>query len=89
MTEARFDETSARWLLISNTYYPAFNRPDVELVTSEIAELHHAEPEAVAADVAYKMPAFTKYFIDHEMTPALPYTRPRTKDGFFRKHEYV
>ncbi|WP_407406932.1 transposase, partial [Peribacillus sp.] len=21
--------------------------------------------------------------------PALPYTRPRTKEGFFRKHEYV
>jgi hypothetical protein len=23
------------------------------------------------------------------MTPTLPYTRPRTKEGFFRKHEYV
>lgn len=23
------------------------------------------------------------------MTPALPYTRPRTKDGYLRKHEYV
>ncbi|WP_373921332.1 transposase [Peribacillus muralis] len=24
-----------------------------------------------------------------EITPALPYTRPRTKERFFRKHEYV
>jgi hypothetical protein len=23
------------------------------------------------------------------MTPALPYTRPRTKEGYMKKHEYV
>ena len=23
------------------------------------------------------------------MLPVLPYTRPKTKDGFFRKHEYI
>ena len=45
------------------------------------------KPEAVAADAAYKIPAITSYLIENEMTPALPYTRPRTKEGFFRKDE--
>ena len=47
------------------------------------------KPEVVAADAAYKTPAITSYLIENKMTPALPYTRPRTKEGFFRKHEYV
>ncbi|MFC5735975.1 transposase, partial [Cytobacillus gottheilii] len=58
--------------------------PLVERVIDRVGK-----PEAVAADAAYKTPAITKYLIEHEITPALPYTRPRTKDGFFRKHEYV
>ncbi|MGG4268491.1 hypothetical protein ABEW06_25575 [Peribacillus simplex] len=44
--------------------------------------------EAVAADAAYKTPAITNYLFGKEITPALPYTRPRTKEGFFRKHDY-
>lgn len=47
------------------------------------------KPEAVAADAAYKTPAITRYLLEQGMTPALPYTRPRTKKGFFRKHDYV
>jgi transposase len=47
------------------------------------------KPKAVAADAAYKTPAITKYLIENGIIPAVPYTRPRTKDGFFRKHEYV
>lgn len=47
------------------------------------------KPKAVAADAAYKTPAITRYLLEQEMTPALPYTRPRTKEGFFRKHDYV
>ncbi len=47
------------------------------------------KPTAVAADAGYKTPAIAKFLIDNEMTPALPYTRPRTKEGFFRKYEYV
>ncbi|PWW28869.1 transposase [Cytobacillus oceanisediminis] len=29
--------------------------------------------------------AIVKFLIENEMIPALPYTRPRTKEGFFRK----
>ncbi len=34
-------------------------------------------------------PAITKYLIENGIIPAVPYTRPRTIEGFFRKHEYV
>jgi len=44
---------------------------------------------SIAADAAYKTPAITNYLLENQMTPALPYTRPRTKEGYFRKHENV
>lgn len=47
------------------------------------------KPEAVAADAAYKTPAITNYLFRKGILPALPYTRPRTKQGYFRKHDYV
>jgi transposase len=49
----------------------------------------HGKPEAVAADAGYKTPAIAQYVFENDMTPALPYTRPRTKDGYMKKHEYV
>lgn len=47
------------------------------------------KPQAVAAAAGYKTPYIVKMLMDDEIRPVLPYTRPRTKDGFFRKHEYV
>ncbi|MFK5710839.1 transposase, partial [Lysinibacillus boronitolerans] len=29
------------------------------------------------------------FLLENQMLPVLPYTRPKTKDGFFRKHEYI
>jgi len=58
--------------------------PLVEQVTEYVGK-----PEAVAADAAYKTPAIAKYVLDEEMLPVLPYTRPRTKTGFFYKNDYV
>ena len=31
----------------------------------------------------------TDFESGYQMLPILPYTRPKTKDGFFRKHRYV
>jgi len=59
-------------------------QPLVEKVMEKVKK-----PIAVAADAAYKTPAITKFLFEHEIQPALPYTRPKTKDGFLRKHEYV
>ncbi len=41
------------------------------------------------ADAAYKTPAIAKMLIDDNIDPIFPYKRPQTKDGFFKKYEYV
>jgi len=40
-------------------------------------------------DAAYKTPWICKRIIDDGRQVSLPYKRPMTKDGFFRKYEYV
>lgn len=63
-----------------NTHDSVILEPLVEQVIEKIGK-----PKAVAADAAYKTPAITKYIIDNEMTPALPYTRPRINSfGFYK-----
>lgn len=37
------------------------------------------------ADAGYKTPAIAKLLLDDGITPLLPYKRPMTKDGFFKK----
>ncbi|MDI7742693.1 IS1182 family transposase [Lysinibacillus fusiformis] len=59
-------------------------QPLVEKVMEKVKK-----PLAVAADAAYKTPAIAKFLFKHDIQPALPYTRPKTKDGFLRKHDYV
>jgi len=46
-------------------------------------------PGAVAVDAGYKTPYIAKVLLDQKIRPVMPYTRPQTKDGLFRKHEYV
>ena len=43
----------------------------------------------VVADAGYKTPAIAKQLIDDGVEPLFPYKRPMTKDGFFKKYEYV
>ncbi|WP_163103547.1 IS1182 family transposase [Peribacillus alkalitolerans] len=50
---------------------------------------HSGKPKAVAADAGYKTPAIAQYLLENEIQPALPYTRPRTKEGYLRKHDFV
>jgi len=59
-------------------------QPLVESIMDKVMK-----PIAVAADAAYKTPAICNFLIENGITPALPYTRPKTKEGFMRKHEYV
>ena len=40
-------------------------------------------------DSGYRTPAIAKTLLDDGITPLFPYKRPMTKDGFFKKHEYV
>ena len=46
-------------------------------------------PYAVAVDAGYKTPYISKLLMDEQIRPVMPYTRPHTKDGFFRKSDYV
>lgn len=40
-------------------------------------------------DAGYKTPAIAKLLLDDGIKPLFPYKRPMTKDGFFKKHDYV
>jgi hypothetical protein len=63
-----------------NTHDSLMFEPLVDKVTEKVGK-----PKAAGADAAYKTPAIKKYLIENEITPVLPYTRPRTKEGFFKK----
>ena len=47
------------------------------------------EAKAVAVDAGYKLPSSMKKILDSERIPCVPYRRPMTKEGFFKKYEYV
>lgn len=47
------------------------------------------EVKAVVADSAYRTPWIAKKIIDDSRIPSLPYKRPMTPDGYFKKYEYV
>jgi len=49
----------------------------------------YPEIKNVALDAGYKIPAIARQIIKDGKTPVMPYKRPMTKDGFFRKYEYV
>ena len=52
-------------------------------------KIKHFGIRTLIADAGYKTPAIAKLLIDDGVRPLFPYKRPQTKDGFFRKHEYV
>jgi len=47
------------------------------------------EMEIVAVDAGYITPYNCKKIIDGGVLPAMPYKRPMTKKGFFKKYDYV
>lgn len=47
------------------------------------------EIQTIAVDAGYKTPWIMKQIIDSQRILAVPYKRPMTKDGFFKKYEYV
>lgn len=45
--------------------------------------------DIVTMDSGYRTPAIAKLLIDDGLTPLFPYKRPMTKDGFFKKYEFI
>lgn len=48
-----------------------------------------SELEMVAIDSGYRTPWIMKQVFDSGRLPCVPYKRPMTKEGFFRKYEYA
>ena len=52
-------------------------------------EVFKSDIKAVAVDAGYKTPGIMREIIQRGMIPVVPYKRPMTKKGFFKKTEYV
>lgn len=46
-------------------------------------------PEMIVMDAGYKTPGIAHQLLKDGTKPLFPYKRPQTKDGFFKKYEYV
>ncbi len=62
---------------------------NIMTVTYLYEKLKKYEPDEIVVDAGYKNPPIAKLLIDDGVAPIFPYSRPKTKKGFFRKHEYV
>lgn len=52
-------------------------------------KIKNSDLKILVADAGYKTPAIAKLLIDDNVTPVLPYKRPMTKDGYFKKLGYA
>ena len=75
------------WIL-GYTIHPG-NEHDSMTFPSIYKKLKRYDPGIIVADAGYKTPAIAKLLIDDGVIPVFPYTRPMTKEGFFKKYEYV
>lgn len=47
------------------------------------------DPSMIIADAGYQTPAIARRLLLDGIEPLFPYKRPMTKEGYFRKHDYV
>ncbi len=52
-------------------------------------KLQNTGMEKCVVDAGYKTPAIAKLLLDDGVKPVFPYKAPMTKEGFFKKYEYV
>ena len=64
----------------SVSFFPAYDK---------LMEKYGGEIENVCLDSGFKTPAIARKIIEDGKTPYFPYKRPMTKEGFFKKYEYV
>jgi len=65
----------------SIAFYPTFDKLIKRFDTKEI--------KYFVGDAAYITPHICKTIIDSNMIPAMPYKRPMTKEGYFKKYEFT
>ncbi len=52
-------------------------------------KLEHIGMKYCVVDAGYKNPSIAKLLLDDGVMPVFPYKRPMTKEGFFKKYDYV
>ena len=55
-------------------------------IYNKILKFH---PKKLGVDSGYRTPAIARRTIEDGIEPIMPYKRPQTKEGFFKKYEYV
>ncbi len=75
------------WIL-GYTIHPG-NLHDSRTFKSLYDKIKNIGIKTLIADAGYKTPAIAKLLLDENILPLFPYTRPMTKEGFFKKYEYV
>ena len=55
-------------------------------IYNKIQKFH---PEKIGMDAGYKTPAIAHRVIEDGIEPIFPYKRSQTKEGFFKKYEYI
>lgn len=58
-------------------------------VYEKVKKRYDDKIEIIAVDAGYVTPYICKTIIDDNKLPAMPYKRPMTKKGFFKKYEYT
>lgn len=75
------------WIL-GYTTHPG-NDHDSKTFSALFEKIKKLNPRNIIADAGYKTPAIAKLILDQGINAIFPYKRPMTKEGFFRKYEYV
>ena len=75
------------WML-SYSIHPG-NENDSKTFAAIYEKIKELAPKMIVMDAGYKTPSIAKQLLDDEIEPLMPYKRPQTKKGYFRKHEYV
>ena len=75
------------WIL-GYTVHPG-NEHDSKTFPAIYEKIKNDNLKMVVVDAGYKTPAIAKQLIDDGVEPLFPYKAPMTKEGFFKKYEYV
>jgi len=67
------------------------NVHDSQVFSDLFQEVNEKFPEikAVVVDAGYKTPGICREIVEAGKLPVMPYKRPMTKDGYFKKRDYV
>lgn len=75
-------------IILGSSVHPG-NENDGRTVNELLDKLKDFPVELVVGDTAYKTPAIARMLHKRGIGLLSTYSRPKTKDGFFPKHEYV